>query len=55
MGSGTTAIACKNLNRNFLGFEQNPKWHKVALDRLKGLALCQNTKDFEQQTLFDFF
>lgn len=34
MGSGTTAVACKNLGRNFIGFEINPKWHKIACDRL---------------------
>lgn len=34
MGSGTTAVACKNTGRNFIGFEINPKWHKIACDRL---------------------
>lgn len=34
MGSGTTAVACKNLGRRYIGFEVNPKWHKVACDRL---------------------
>lgn len=35
IGSGTTAVACKNLGRNFIGFEINPKWHKIACDRLQ--------------------
>ena len=34
VGSGTTAIACKEINRQFVGYEIDPKWHKVALDRL---------------------
>lgn len=37
MGSGTTAVACKNLGRNFIGFEINPKWHKIACDRLNNI------------------
>ncbi len=37
MGSGTTAVACKNLGRNFIGFEINPKWYKIACDRLNNI------------------
>ena len=37
LGSGTTAVACKNLNRDYIGIELNPKWYKVACDRLEGL------------------
>ena len=36
LGSGTTAIACKNLNRNYIGIEINPKWYKIAKNRLEG-------------------
>lgn len=34
MGSGTTAVACKESDRNFIGFEINEKWCKVANDRI---------------------
>lgn len=34
MGSGTTALACQELNRHFIGFEIEPKWCKIANDRL---------------------
>ena len=34
MGSGTTAVACQETNRQFIGFEINEKWCKVANDRL---------------------
>lgn len=37
MGSGTTAVACKNTGRNFIGFEINPKWVQVATDRLNNI------------------
>ena len=46
MGSGTTAVACKNLGRQFIGFEINPKWHKIACDRLN------NTDASGQLSLF---
>ena len=35
MGSGTTAIVCKQLGRNFLGFEINPEYIKIANSRLQ--------------------
>lgn len=34
MGSGTTAIACINTNRNYIGFELDEKYHKIANDRI---------------------
>jgi site-specific DNA-methyltransferase (adenine-specific) len=33
MGSGTTGVACNNLNRNFIGIELNEKYFKIAQDR----------------------
>lgn len=35
MGSGTTAIASKNLGRHFLGCETDKDFYKISLDRLK--------------------
>ena len=37
MGSGTTAIACKEIDRQFIGFEISEKWCKVANDRLNNI------------------
>lgn len=34
MGSGTTAIVAKKLNRNYIGFELNPEYIKIAEKRL---------------------
>ena len=34
MGSGTTAVACKQLNRNFIGFEISPEYCEIANKRL---------------------
>ena len=36
MGSGSTGVACKNLKRNFIGFELDPKIFKVAEKRIIG-------------------
>jgi len=33
MGSGTTGVACKNLNRNFIGIEIEEKYFKIAQER----------------------
>ena len=33
MGSGTTGVACKNLNRNFIGIELDPEYYKIAEKR----------------------
>ena len=35
MGSGTTALACKNLNRNFIGIEISEKYCEIAKQRLR--------------------
>jgi site-specific DNA-methyltransferase (adenine-specific) len=36
MGSGTTGVACKNLNRNFIGIELNDKYFEIAKNRIDG-------------------
>ena len=34
MGSGTTGVACKNLNRKFIGIEMDDKYFNIAKDRI---------------------
>ena len=34
MGSGTTGVACKETNRDFIGIEINPDYYKLAGERL---------------------
>jgi DNA modification methylase len=34
MGSGTTGLACKNLNRDFIGIELDKKYYDIAVDRI---------------------
>lgn len=34
MGSGSTGVACMNLNRRFIGIEQNVDYFEIAKNRL---------------------
>lgn len=36
MGSGSTGVACKNLNRNFIGIELDDGYFNIAKDRISG-------------------
>ena len=35
MGSGTTAIACMNTNRNYIGFELDKEYYELSIKRIK--------------------
>jgi DNA modification methylase len=35
MGSGSTGVACKNLNRNFIGIEKDNNYFNIAKDRIE--------------------
>ena len=37
MGSGTTGVACKNLNRNFIGIEMDSSYYDIAVDRINNI------------------
>ena len=39
MGSGSTGVACVNTNRNFIGYELNEKYFKIAEKRINE-AMC---------------
>ena len=41
MGSGTTAIACMNTNRNFIGFELDTDYFNIAKERIENHAKTQ--------------
>ena len=37
IGSGTTGLAAKHLGLNYIGFEINEKYYKIACDRVQGI------------------
>lgn len=37
LGSGTTAVAAKELGRDYMGFEIEPRYYAIAKDRLAGV------------------
>lgn len=37
MGSGSTIVACKNTNRNYIGIEKDEHYYNIAYNRINGL------------------
>jgi DNA modification methylase len=42
IGSGSTAVACVQLKRNFIGFEIEEKYCKISLDRINKFMKATN-------------
>jgi DNA modification methylase len=55
IGSGTTAVACKELKRNYIGFELDETYYKIAVDRINGVSQ-QEVREKENgiMNIFDF-
>lgn len=54
-GSGTTAAAAKELKRKYIGFEIDPIYHQISLDRLNGMTQIDvKEKDSGILNIFDF-
>ena len=45
-GSGTTCVAAKELNRQYIGIEIDPEYHKISIDRLNGILANGQTSMF---------
>jgi DNA modification methylase len=55
LGSGTTAVACKETNRNYIGYENNEEYFKIAVDRLNNITQVERRmKDNGVLNIFDF-
>ena len=50
MGSGTCGVACKNLNRNFIGIEKDEKYFEIGVNRVlnHNVEPIKLTLDFER-------
>ena len=45
MGSGTTGVACKNLNRDFIGIELDEKYFEIAEQRINDAVYTEGEKE----------
>jgi len=45
IGSGTTAIACINTNRNYIGFELDKEYYEIAKNRINKHIIDNNLQD----------
>jgi len=52
MGSGTTAVTAKSLNRNFIGIELSPEYCSMAENRLAGNPMKEQTEAQNQPSIF---
>ena len=46
MGSGSTGVACKNLNREFIGIEKDEKYFDIAKNRIESSNYQSNLLSF---------
>jgi site-specific DNA-methyltransferase (adenine-specific) len=47
MGSGSTGVACVNLNRQFIGIEQDENYYNISVNRIEDAK-----KEYNKLTLF---
>lgn len=43
MGTGTTALACMDYNRNYIGFEKDPAFFNICNERINNHKITTNT------------
>ena len=49
LGTGTTSVAAKELNRKSIGIEMNPDYTQVALDRINNTEKMECEFDSEKR------
>lgn len=52
LGSGTTALACQELGRDFIGCDIDNNYCQIAKNRLKGITQLIKAKSYERIKLF---
>ena len=53
IGSGSTAVASKELNRKFIGFEIDEKYYNICLDRLQLNKTKKENKDIIEEDFWN--
>ena len=53
MGSGSTGVACKNTNRNFIGIEKDDKYFEIAKQRIENGFVQEEVNINENSPLFE--
>ena len=53
MGSGSRGVACKNLNRNFIGIEKDDKYFEIAKQRIENGFVQEDVNINENSPLFE--
>jgi len=53
MGSGTTGVACKHTNRNFIGIEGNKEYFDLSNERMEEAILAKTVNGYKQSTFLD--
>jgi len=48
MGSGTTGVACKKLNRQFIGYEIDKNYFEIANKRVNEVVIQNELLDLSQ-------
>ena len=55
LGSGTTAVACQETKRQFIGFEIDKSYYDIAQDRINGITQVERReKEAGIMNIFDF-
>lgn len=49
MGSGSTGVACVNLNRNFIGMELTEQYFEIAKERIEKVVVAKDEQKTEEK------
>ena len=49
MGSGSTGVACVNLNRNFIGMELTEQYFEIAKERIEKVVKAKDEQETEEK------
>ena len=49
MGSGSTGVACVNLNRNFIGMELTEQYFEIAKERIEKVVVAKDEQETEEK------